>query len=71
MRDPKRIKRILKEIETLWELVPDQRLGQLLQNYVFGRGDIFFQEDDKSEKIIVWTVKDHLDRINGKEQANS
>ena len=71
MRDPKRIKRILKEIETLWELVPDQRLGQLLQNYVFGRGDIFFQEDDKSEKIIVWTVKDHLDRINGKEQTNS
>jgi len=48
MRDPNRIPHILDEIEQLWQIYPDQRLGQLLQNYVFGRGDIFFQEDTET-----------------------
>lgn len=53
-RDPKRIPQILEELKTLWEKCPDQRLGQLLENYVFlngERGDkpsirLFYQEDD-------------------------
>ena len=32
MRDPKRIKIILKEIEKLWKGVPDWRFGQMLIN---------------------------------------
>jgi len=50
MREKARIKRICKLIEKLWNTVPDQRLGQLMSNYVFGHHqDIFFQEDDISE----------------------
>jgi len=60
MRDPKRIKKILKELETLWNQYPDQRLGQILENYVYingARGDntsvaLFFQEDNKTLKMI-------------------
>jgi hypothetical protein len=32
MRDPARIQRILKQIETLWAKYPDQRFGQTLIN---------------------------------------
>jgi len=32
MRDKKRIKRILKELERIWNDVPDMRFGQLLIN---------------------------------------
>ena len=53
MRDPKRIKRICKKLEKIWNTVPDQRLGQLLSNYIFGyKTDIFFQEDNISEQIL-------------------
>jgi len=38
MRDKKRIERILKLIGKLWKKFPDQRLGQLLDNYVFHGG---------------------------------
>jgi len=33
MRDIKRIKRILKQLEYIWSKNPDQRFGQLLINY--------------------------------------
>lgn len=54
MRDQKRIPIILEELKKLWELEPDWRLGQLLENYIFvngHRGDqtsnaLFHQEDD-------------------------
>ena len=52
MRDLKRIKRICKLLEEKWKVVPDQRLGQFLQNYILGRGDIFYQEDDITEKNL-------------------
>jgi len=60
MRDPKRIKRICKLLEEKWLTVPDQRLGQFLLNYVFGRNPhhpkydsyIFFREDDITEEIL-------------------
>ena len=65
MRDPERIKRICKKIEELWNKAPDQRLGQLLENYVFDAGKnrgaatcfLFYQEDDKTEKIIEEAIK--------------
>jgi len=58
MRDIKRIKRICKLIEKAWLNYPDQRLGQLLSNHVFGhKVDIFFQEDDVTEKYLDSFVK--------------
>lgn len=46
MRRQGRIKEILMTIEQQWNKYPDQRLGQLLQNYFgYPRGDIFFIED--------------------------
>lgn len=52
---------ILTLLERLWKKHPDQRLGQLLENYVFSggkRGDktsvkLFYQEDDITEKILL------------------
>ncbi len=57
MREPERIDRILGKIRRLWHRYPDQRLGQLLENYVFPSGDLrgastawlFHQEDDGTE----------------------
>lgn len=49
MRDPARIPRILAKLEKLWEQYPDQRLGQLLENFVYGRVNLFYPEDDKAE----------------------
>ena len=55
MRDPERIPRILGLVEELWRHYPDQRLGQLLENYVFqhhairGSGCIFHIEDSETE----------------------
>lgn len=53
MRNPKRIRRIMKELEELWKVVPNWRFGQLICN-IFGTQniDIFHIEDDKAEEII-------------------
>ena len=32
MRDPKRIPKVLKDLQTIWEYYPDWRLGQLVCN---------------------------------------
>ncbi len=61
MRELERIDRICNLLKEKWKLVPDQRLGQFLINYVFGpnphhpRYDsyiFFFKEDDFLKKIL-------------------
>lgn len=53
MRNPKRIKRICKLLEESWLLLPDQRLGQFLSNYVYRHHvDIFYINDKKVEKDL-------------------
>jgi hypothetical protein len=60
MRDLKRIPIILEELRKLWEKCPDQRLGQLLENFVFFHGQVgdkisvgfFYQEDDLTLAIL-------------------
>jgi len=57
MRDPQRISRICKKLEQFWIKVPDQRFGQVCENYIFGHhletnGCIFHIEDDKTEDIL-------------------
>jgi uncharacterized protein YihD (DUF1040 family) len=46
MRDPKRIKTILKAVESEWSRSPDLRLGQLLANLLRLGEDIFYLEDE-------------------------
>ena len=57
MRDKKRIKRILRKIEKLWNQYPDQRLGQLLENHVFGhhleRGCCLFHFQDEDVEGVL------------------
>jgi len=72
MRDQKRIKRILLKIEKLWNETTDQRLGQVLENYIFTdgeRGDrtsirMFYQEDDETEKILDKRLKKVRQNVN-------
>ena len=60
MRDINRIPIILEELKKLWMQQPDQRLGQILENYVFFKGErgdktrcaMFYQEDDETLKIL-------------------
>lgn len=65
MRDEKRIERILDKLKTLWELVPDERLGQVFENYLLtnkNRGDatsqeLFFTEDNIYEEKLDKFIK--------------
>ena len=63
MRDIKRIDKILNQLKYLWMRFPDQRLGQLLDNYVFGyKSDshLFYVEDDTVEDKLTEIIKDHI-----------
>lgn len=51
MRDPKRIPEILKEIESIWKIYPDYRLGQLLCN-VLRDPALYYVEDEELTKLL-------------------
>ena len=52
MRDPKRIPKILKEIEKHWKKYPDLRLGQLFVDAMRISDDLFYIEDEKLVKRL-------------------
>lgn len=54
MRDLERIDRICQKLNRVWKKIPDQRLGQLLENYIFGRDSqgLWFQEDTRTEELF-------------------
>lgn len=52
MRDPNRITRIVKKIESLWYKYPDWRLCQLIMNTLAMNEDPYYIEDDKFEQAI-------------------
>lgn len=54
MRDPKRIKPLLMEIEKQWERFPDWRFGQLIENIkrFYDINNLFYIEDDKMLELI-------------------
>lgn len=56
MRDLERINRITNKINTLWRKYPEQRLMQLLINYILPKVEndiaLFYLEDDKFEEDI-------------------
>lgn len=54
MRDAKRIKPLLIEIEKQWEKFSDWRFGQLIENIkrFYNIDDLFYTEDDEMLKLI-------------------
>ena len=66
MREKERIHRICIKLEELWLKSPDQRLGQLLENYLFTKGKrgdmtsvrLFYQDDDETECILDEMLKE-------------
>lgn len=52
MRDFNRIDEILTDIRALWINYPDMRLGQLLENFVFDKKTMFYQEDDVTDEKL-------------------
>jgi hypothetical protein len=52
MRDFNRIDEILTDIRVLWINYPDMRLGQLLENFVFDKDTMFYQEDDVTDEKL-------------------
>ena len=55
MRDPKRIKEIVTELEKYWNNHPNWRLGQLMSNLSYelrGDNDSFFIEDDELLELL-------------------
>ena len=52
MEGTKNQKELLESLRKLWEKHPEQRLGQLLENFVFYEDSMYHQEDDETlEKI--------------------
>ncbi len=59
MRDPARIDKITNTLNELWHKYPDLRFWQLLLNINWDyRGDFFFVEDDRIEKILEKTLEE-------------
>lgn len=54
MRDPKRIKKMLNDIEEIWLRYPDMRFGQLITNFAIQghAGKFFYQEDDITQEKL-------------------
>lgn len=52
MRDPTRIKRMLKLVEKIWVKHPDLRLTQLIMNALRMNSDPYYVEDDKLEDAL-------------------
>ena len=59
MRGPERIPRVLDLLEKAWNVVPDWRLGQLIENIArdMGWNDAYYMEDDDLEKEL----RKHID----------
>lgn len=51
MRDINRIDVICDKLKEAWKIVPDQRLGQFILNYIESE-DLFYYEDNKIEQAL-------------------
>ena len=51
MRDPKRIPKVLKEVESIWGKHPDLRLGQLLLNVLHDPALYYVEDEDLLKKL--------------------
>lgn len=58
-------KEIIERIAELWELVPDLRFGQLIENFINdGDGDFYYIENID----ILNTIKDKIQEIRAKQE---
>mgnify|MGYP003447549283 FL=1 len=60
MRDPRRIKRMCEKLCIIWESMPDQRFGQLLENEI--RFNQLFPFDYRGSQLIpfLWAQEDNV-----------
>lgn len=56
-RNPKRIINVLKKVRQYWELNPDLRLSQLLDNLAWDETDSYYIEDE----LLVQRINIKLD----------
>ena len=64
MRDPNRIKPCCDKLATIWEMVPDWRLGQFMKNVLQAHKrvkgtDPFYVEDEEFLKFLY----DYISRV--------
>lgn len=52
MRDINRIDVICDKLKEAWKIVPDQRLGQFILNYIASEDLLFYYEDNKIEQAL-------------------
>ena len=58
MRDPKRIKRIIKKLEKVWIQYPDLRLLQGLINIITAQNiDPYYFEDEDLERCLDYIIE--------------
>ena len=64
MRDPKRIERMLQQLESAWHAFPDMRLGQLVLNITRAENtsDLWNLEDDQIEQLLDSFTKLKIDQ---------
>ena len=62
MRNPDRIPQVLEEIEKLWRLHPDWRLGQLICN-VASWSDPNTSPWDLEEDELLIAIRQHLSKV--------
>ena len=54
MRDPNRIKPFLEELEKCWNMCPDWRFFQIIENFkrLYGISDAFYLEDTEALEMF-------------------
>ena len=58
-----KIQRICTKLASLWFLYPQQRIGQIISNYIIKSGeDCFYMEDDEFEKCIDDAIEDYKEK---------
>ena len=63
MRDPKRIIKVLDELENYWNNHPNWRLGQVMSNLsdeLLGNNDPFFIEDEMLLELLKLKNEENL-----------
>lgn len=69
MREPARIYRITTKLWEIWSLVPDERFGQMLENYVYPATNFKTANGSRvSISIVNWAMEDdklekHLNKV--------
>ncbi len=67
MRDPKRIPRILHEIQRVWEAFPDLRLGQLLLD-AYDDALYYIEDEDLVHELLEFGYKYAKETLDGEKR---